>query len=105
LFEHWVGDDDIGEAFNAAIAGALRAVTQRGIGLYFMQGNRDVLVGEGFARHCGARLLADPTLVELYGVPTLLMHGDTLCTDDVDYQRFRAYARDPDNQRRFLAQP
>ena len=70
-----------------------------------MQGNRDVLLGEEFARRCGAELIADPTLLDLYGTRTLLMHGDTLCTDDVDYQKFRAYAHDPGEQRRFLAQP
>src|SRR5688572_22398136 len=70
-----------------------------------MQGNRDVLLGEEFARRCGARLIADPALLDLYGVKTLLMHGDTLCTEDLEYQRFRAYARNPETQRKFLAQP
>ena len=70
-----------------------------------MTGNRDVLAGPAFAARCGARLIADPLLLDLHGTKTLLMHGDTLCTDDVDYQRFRNYARDPANQQRFLAQP
>lgn len=105
LFEHWVGDDDLEDEFNASIAGALGALATRGVALLFMTGNRDVLAGQGFAARCGARLIADPMLVDLHGARTLLMHGDTLCTDDVDYQRFRAYARDAANQRRFLAQP
>jgi UDP-2,3-diacylglucosamine hydrolase len=70
-----------------------------------MHGNRDLLVGSEFARRASAQLLDDPTLIDLHGTPTLLMHGDTLCTDDVEYQKFRAYARNPQNQARFLAQP
>ena len=105
LFEYWVGDDDLGDPFNAAIADALRELSGKGTALCFMHGNRDVLVGPAFAARCGAQLLADPTLLDLYGVRTLVMHGDTLCTDDVEYQKFRAYAHDPENQRRFLAQP
>jgi UDP-2,3-diacylglucosamine hydrolase len=60
-----------------------------------MQGNRDFLLGEDFCRAVGAQLLPDPTVIDLYGEPTLLMHGDTLCTDDTDYQAFRKTARDP----------
>jgi len=105
LFEYWVGDDDLGEPFNASIADALKALSGRGVALYLMQGNRDVLMGSQFATRCGAKLAADPTLLDLYGVKTLIMHGDTLCTDDVEYQKFRAYAHDPANQRRFLSQP
>jgi UDP-2,3-diacylglucosamine hydrolase len=73
--------------------------------LSFMTGNRDVLAGQAFSARCGARMITDPCLLDLYGAKTLLMHGDTLCTDDVDYQKFRAYARDTANQKRFLAQP
>ena len=105
LFEYWVGDDDLGDPFNAAIADALRELSGTGTALYFMHGNRDVLVGPAFMARCGARLLADPTLVDLYGARTLVMHGDTLCTGDAEYQKFRSYAHDPGNQRRFLSQP
>jgi UDP-2,3-diacylglucosamine hydrolase len=70
-----------------------------------MHGNRDLLVGSEFARRASLRLLDDPTVVDLHGTPTLLMHGDTLCTDDVEYQKFRVYARNPQNQTRFLALP
>ena len=104
LFEYWVGDDDLGDPFNTAIADALRELSGTGTALYFMHGNRDVLVGPAFVARCGARLLADPTLLDLYGTRTLVMHGDTLCTGDVDYQKFRVYAHDPENQRKFLAQ-
>jgi len=69
-----------------------------------IRGNRDVLLGAAFAARCGATLLDDPVLIDLHGTPTLITHGDALCTDDVDYQRFRSYARDPGNQAKFLAQ-
>ncbi|MBI2296145.1 MAG: UDP-2,3-diacylglucosamine diphosphatase [Betaproteobacteria bacterium] len=105
LFEYWVGDDDLDDAFNASVAHALRKLSGKGIALYLMQGNRDVLLGQAFAGNCGAKLLADSILLDLHGIRTLVMHGDTLCTDDVDYQRFRAYAHDPETQRKFLAQP
>ena len=105
LFENWVGDDDLADPFNLAIADALSALARSGVKLYFMQGNRDVLAGRGFAEYCGAALLPDPTLIDLYGTRTLLMHGDTLCTDDVEYQKFRIYARNPAFQQQFLSQP
>ena len=105
LFEHWVGDDDLADPFNTAVADVLRALSGKGVALHFMHGNRDFLAGAEFASRCGVRLAPDPLLLDLYGTRTLLMHGDTLCTDDLEYQKFRAYARDPENQRRFLAQP
>ena len=105
LFEHWVGDDDVEEPFNASVADAIRSLSGQGVRVSFMQGNRDVLAGQGFVARCGASLIADPTVIELHGTRTLLMHGDSLCTDDTEYQAFRTYARDPENQRRFLAQP
>lgn len=105
LFESWVGDDDLDDPFNASVATALGALSGRGVTLHFMNGNRDVLAGATFVRRCGARLIPDPLLIDLHGTRTLLMHGDTLCTDDVEYQKFRAYAHDEANQRRFLAQP
>ena len=105
LFEYWVGDDDLADSFNAGIADTLRSLSARGVVLHFMHGNRDLLAGEAFARRSGARLIPDPLLLDLHGTPTLVMHGDTLCTDDIEYQKFRAFAHDPANQRRFLAQP
>jgi UDP-2,3-diacylglucosamine hydrolase len=105
LFEYWLGDDDIVDPLNGAVTNALRGLSEKGTTLFFMHGNRDLLVGRAFAGRCGASLIPDPTLIELQGTPTLLMHGDTLCTDDVDYQEFRTYARNPENQANFLAQP
>jgi UDP-2,3-diacylglucosamine hydrolase len=103
FFEYWIGDDDLGEPFNAVIAGLLRDLSQRGVALSFMHGNRDFLIGERFCAATGARLLEDPTVAEIEGVKTLLVHGDTLCTDDVEYQAWRRKARDPAFQAGFLA--
>lgn len=105
LFEYWIGDDDVEEPLNREIEDALARLVETGTAVHFMHGNRDVLVGAQFAQRCGVRLLADPALVDLYGTPTLLMHGDTLCIDDLEYQKFRAYAHDPKNQAQFLALP
>lgn len=105
LFDYWLGDDDLGDPFNAAVADALHAVSTGGVPVHLMHGNRDLLIGRAFARRCGAELIEDPLVIELYGVRTLVMHGDTLCTDDIEYQKFRAYAHDSGNQSRFLARP
>jgi UDP-2,3-diacylglucosamine hydrolase len=105
LFEYWAGDDDSDDTLNLSVARAFSELAAAGGAVYFMRGNRDVLVGSEFARRASARLLDDPTLVDLHGKRTLLMHGDTLCTDDVDYQKFRVYAHDPQNQARFLGLP
>jgi UDP-2,3-diacylglucosamine hydrolase len=105
FFESWVGDDDLEDPFNAVIAGLLRGLTQRGVRLFFMHGNRDFLVGERFCAATGMQLLGDPTVIPLEGTPTLLVHGDTLCTDDLEYQAWRRRARDPAFQAEFLAKP
>jgi UDP-2,3-diacylglucosamine hydrolase len=104
LFEAWVGDDDPSET-GAFVAEKLRGLSDSGVPVYFMHGNRDFLLGEDYARRAGMILLPDPSIVELYGKPVLLMHGDLLCTDDVAYQQFRTQTRDPAWQARFLAQP
>ena len=105
LFEHWLGDDNFEDPLNADVARAFSSLAASGTPVLFMHGNRDVLVGQEFARRAAATLIDDPTLVDLYGTPTLLMHGDTLCTDDVEYLQFRAYAHNPQNQVRFLGMP
>ena len=105
LFEYWAGDDDLADPLNASVAEALRTLGSKGTAVCLMHGNRDLLIGREFAQRCGAALLSDPTLLDLHGARTLIMHGDTLCTDDAAYQKFRAYARNPDNQAQFLAQP
>ncbi len=103
LFEFWIGDD-AGVAA-APIVAALAAATRVGQRLLLMHGNRDPLLGRDFARATGGMLLTDPIVVDVAGTPTLLSHGDAWCTLDVDYQRFRALARQPEFQRQFLAKP
>jgi UDP-2,3-diacylglucosamine hydrolase len=105
LFEYWIGDDDLADAFNSVIAGFLKGLTKAGVPLYVMHGNRDFLFGQAFCQATGAALLEDPTVLELDGVQTLLMHGDTLCTDDTDYQAWRRTARSAAWQGEFLASP
>lgn len=104
LFEAWIGDDEDDAHYREVVAG-LRAATDRGLKLSVMHGNRDFLLGQGFSSDTGCELLADPTRIDLGGQATLLMHGDTLCTDDLEYQQFRTLVRNPDWQRQFLAKP
>lgn len=94
LVEAWIGDDDDAE-LPQRIARATRAVSDAGVPVYFMVGNRDFLLGEAFAERAGFTLLDDGTVHDLYGQPTLLMHGDALCTDDVAYQAVRRNVRTP----------
>jgi UDP-2,3-diacylglucosamine hydrolase len=103
FFEYWIGDDDLGLPFHAVIAGLLKDLSGRGVQLYLMHGNRDFLIGERFCAATGATLLDDPTVHEIEGEKTLLVHGDTLCTDDLEYQAWRRQARDPKFQAAFLA--
>jgi UDP-2,3-diacylglucosamine hydrolase len=105
FFEYWAGDDDIDDAFNRSIIDAVAALASSGVSIFLMHGNRDFLIGEKFCAASGATLLQDPTLIDLNGMPTLLLHGDTLCTDDIEYQQFRKQVRDSKWQQQFLAQP
>jgi UDP-2,3-diacylglucosamine hydrolase len=94
LFEAWVGDDH-DEQVAHDTAQRLKALVTSGTPVYFMPGNRDFMLAERYAARCGLTRLADPVRIDLYGVPTLLMHGDTLCTDDTAYQTFRRRVRHP----------
>ena len=104
LFEYWIGDDDLGDPFNASVAQALARTAARGVKLYFMHGNRDFLIGPEFCRMAGVTLLGDPHRIDLNGRDAILMHGDTLCTDDHDYQSWRRIARSAEWQREILAE-
>jgi UDP-2,3-diacylglucosamine hydrolase len=104
FFEAWVGDDD-DDPHHARVMGGLKDLTAAGVPVLLMHGNRDFLIGEVFVQKTGVTLLPDPTLVDLYGQPTLLMHGDTLCTDDKEYQMVRRMLRDPAWQKDYLAKP
>lgn len=101
LFEYWIGDDVGVQAYAQEIE-ALRALTDSGVAVFFMHGNRDFLVGEAFSAATGVTLLADPTLIEVSGTPTLLSHGDLWCVDDRGYQRWRRFSRNRLAQRLFL---
>lgn len=103
FFEVWVGDDDRSD-FNLHIASLCRNYVEQGSKLSLMVGNRDFLMGEAFAALCGATLLSDPTLINLNGTPTLLMHGDSLCTQDAEYMAFRQQSRSPEWQQQMLSQ-
>jgi UDP-2,3-diacylglucosamine hydrolase len=104
LFESWVGDDDRSDAAER-VCRALRALTSGGVPCFVLHGNRDFLLGPGFAARSGCRLLSDPVVAELDGERVLLTHGDALCTDDHAYQELRSMVRDPLWQQRFLALP
>lgn len=105
LFDYWAGDDDLEDEFYAQVIAALRGLARHGTRVYLLRGNRDLLMGEALANACHATLLNDPALLDLYGTPTLLSHGDTLCTGDTEYQRYRSQVHDADFQRQFLARP
>jgi UDP-2,3-diacylglucosamine hydrolase len=106
LFEVWVGDDALDDpgSFESQACALLQAASRQRA-LFFLHGNRDFLIGPGFAQHTGATLLHDPTVLVWQGQRLLLSHGDALCLDDVDYQRFRVQARSVQWQEHFLAQP
>lgn len=95
LFEYWAGDDDIDAPLHAAVCGALKALHTGGVDIRFLAGNRDFLIGAGFSAATGATLLPDLLTHAVAGTPTLLLHGDTLCADDADYQDYRRRMRDP----------
>jgi UDP-2,3-diacylglucosamine hydrolase len=105
LFEYWIGDDDLSTVIALEASKKLSALQKAGTAIYFMHGNRDFLIAEKYARLSGMTLIQDPTLISLYGQPTLLMHGDTLCIDDHAYQSFRNKIRRPWVQSLLLTLP
>jgi len=105
LFEYWVGDDALAEdALGREVCTGLRTATGNGTPVHLMHGNRDFLIGKAFAEVSSATLLDDPATIHVAGEATLLMHGDTLCTDDVQYQAWRLTARSAGWQAGFLSQ-
>ncbi|RUO77137.1 UDP-2,3-diacylglucosamine diphosphatase [Idiomarina seosinensis] len=94
LFDAWLGDDDPSE-FATEIKDILKEISQQGVALYFIPGNRDFMLGQRFAKEVGLTLLPDETVIDLNGDSVLLMHGDTLCTEDKDYLRYRAIIQHP----------
>lgn len=92
LFEYWLGDDDR-SPFNEHVSTLFAALNGKGVPIYYLHGNRDFLIRQGFCRRSGMTLLNEQEVIDLYGTPTLIMHGDELCTRDVEYQRFRKKSR------------
>jgi len=104
LFDTWIGDDDFMPPNNKARQ-QLKQLTDSGTKVFLQQGNRDFLLGTRFAQDTGVTLLDDYTVIDLYGTPTLLTHGDLLCTDDIPYQAFRVKSHTPEWQRNVLSKP
>lgn len=104
FFDAWIGDDDDSELVQD-VASGLHKLNELGVAIYFMHGNRDFLLGEAYAKKAGMELIPDGIIIDLYGMPTLLMHGDSLCTGDIEYQQFRTMVRSPQWQQQILAQP
>ena len=104
LFDAWIGDDDPTPP-NRQIRKQFKQLTDSGVQVYFQQGNRDFLLGKKFCEETGVKLLEDTVVIDLYGTPTLLTHGDLLCTDDLPYQAFRVKAHTPEWQQNVLSKP
>ncbi|NHZ64650.1 UDP-2,3-diacylglucosamine diphosphatase [Massilia genomosp. 1] len=105
LFEYWAGDDDLDAPLHRRIAAGIRAVSDAGIPVYWIAGNRDFLVGQAFADAAGMQLLAEPHIADIGGQKIVLVHGDAQCTDDINYMAFRQQVRQPAWQAQFLAMP
>ena len=102
FFEQWIGDDNE-DSFIRGIKNTLKLKTAGGLKIYFMHGNRDFLIGDKFCKEVGAKLLEDPFIFNLNEKKIMLMHGDSLCTDDKDYQEFRNLVRNENWQKDFLS--
>ena len=105
LFDWWLGDDQLRDPFANAVAQSIAGIVSAGVPVGFARGNRDFLLGEGFERAAGARLLPEQIVVDAGDTRTLLLHGDELCTGDVEYHRYRQRMRTPAAARRLLALP
>ena len=104
FFDVWIGDDD-DASLPQEVANELFALSQNGVAIYFMHGNRDFLLGKNYTDKAGMSLLPESIVIDLYGTPTLLLHGDELCTSDTEYQKFRTMVRSPQWQQQILTQP
>ncbi|MGH8855963.1 MAG: UDP-2,3-diacylglucosamine diphosphatase, partial [Telluria sp.] len=105
IFEYWAGDDDLAEPFHQQVIKAIRAVSDAGVAVYWLAGNRDFLVGPGFAQAAGLSLLEEPHVISAGGKRIALVHGDAQCTADLKYMAFRAQVRDRAWQQHFLGMP
>lgn len=102
LFEFWLGDD-VPSQCSTEVAGALSSLKKNGVPCFFTHGNRDFLLRDEYADQAGMTLLPEEYVADLYGEQVLLMHGDSLCTDDIPYQQFRTLVRNPIWQHEFLS--
>ncbi len=105
LFEYWAGDDDIDSPDHLPVINAIRRVSDAGVAVYWIAGNRDFLVGPAFAKATGATILNEPHVATIAGQRIVLLHGDAQCTDDVNYMQFRSQVRQPEWQAQFLSMP
>lgn len=105
FFEYWLGDDCVDKTAKIVARTLKQYQKDTQVPLYFIHGNRDFLLGEAYAKQCGMHILTELEKINLYGVKTLLMHGDTLCSDDIDYQQFRKKVRHPQWQKKMLKFP
>lgn len=104
FLEYWLGDDDAAIGLEPAFQ-ALKKLSSQGTKIFFMAGNRDFLVGHTLAQKCGFKIIEEPFIENFNGQPMLLLHGDTLCTDDIAYQSFREMVRNKNWQQAVLARP
>ena len=104
LFDFWIGDDEQSDLISE-VQQLIKHLTEQGVPCYFQNGNRDFLIGKKFAKACGMTLLPTYQVIDLYGTPTLLCHGDTLCVDDVKYQQYRKKVHQKWRQWLFLHLP
>jgi UDP-2,3-diacylglucosamine hydrolase len=105
LFEYWAGDDDIADPFHQLVVAALRAVSDAGVAVYWIAGNRDFLVGARFAEAANLTLLPETWVADIGGQQVVVLHGDAQCTQDIKYMEFRAMVRQPAWQQQFTAMP
>lgn len=105
LFEYWLGDDCVDATAEKVAAGLMHYTRSTSTPIYFIHGNRDFLLGEDYAARCGMTILPEHHVIDLYGEQTLILHGDTLCTDDIAYQQFRRQTRNPQWQQKMLRLP
>jgi len=102
--EYWLGDDDAAEGLSEVFS-CMKQQADNGLKIFLMHGNRDFLMGEALAQRTGCTLINEPYIAKFNATPVLLMHGDTLCTDDVRYQQFRSQLRSQQWKDDFLSRP
>ena len=102
LFDYWIGDDGLDVTVHRSAMESLKKLSDSGTKIFIMHGNRDFLIGEDFVSHFNGTVIPDPSKIELNGKTVLLMHGDSLCTDDTEHQKYREIVLNPEWQREVL---